>query len=409
MAPVPPLDDPALAAWYAALCDVVRRGHLMLPDQLPAEVNAALRPLGLEITIYLVDLEQRAMRPIVESGRPGAQVLPVDGTLPGRVFSTVTAVATGEPAGPYRLWLPLVDGSERLGVAEIFTERPPAQPDLLLERCLALVGLIGHLIAAKMPYGDTLRRLRRTRSMSPAGELLLSMLPPLTFTCRDMVVSAILEPSYDVGGDAFDYAVDGLVARLAVFDAMGRGLRAGLTCAVAMAAIRAARRDGHDLVAMTRAADAAITDLFSDFRYVTGVVAELDLETGILRYVNAGHPQPLLMRRGRAVRALTGGRRLPMGIRDDRTDVGSEALERGDRLLLYTDGVVEARGPDGEPFGEQRLVDLAERGANDELPTPETLRRLSHSIQDHQQGPPRDDATMMLTEWSGTAPTRAIP
>jgi sigma-B regulation protein RsbU (phosphoserine phosphatase) len=325
------------------------------------------------------------------------------------VFSTVTAATAGEPGQPHRLWLPLVDGSERLGVAEVVTARPPARPEALLERCTALVGLIGHLVAAKMPYGDTLRRLRRTSPMSPAGELLLSMLPPLTFSCRDLVISAILEPSYDVGGDAFDYAVDGSRARLAVFDAMGRGLGAGTTCAVALAAVRAARRDGGDLVAMARAADAAITDQFSDLRYVTGVLAEIDLRTGLLRYVNAGHPQPLLMRDGRAVRALADGRRLPMGVRDERAEVGTESLEPGDRLLLYTDGVIEARGPDGQPFGEQRLVDLAERGAKDELPTPETLRRLSHGVLEHQHGPPNDDATMVLAEWSASAPMRAVP
>jgi hypothetical protein len=398
-----------ITRWHDAYRDVIRRAHLMRPDQLPAEVNGAIRALGLEVAIYLVDLEQRALRPLPEPGKPTPTPLTVDGTLPGRVFSLVTTAVVGEGDGPYRLWIPLVDGSERLGVAEILAARPPAEPEMLQERCTALVGLIGHLIAAKLPYGDTLHRIRRTRPMPTAGELLLSMLPPLTFSSHNMVVSAILEPSYDVGGDAFDYAVDESVAHLAVLDAMGRGLSAGMTCAVALAALRAARRDGQELHAMARAADAALTDQFSDLRYVTGVLAELNLDTGLLRYVNAGHPQPLLMRHGRAVRSLTGGRRLPMGIADERSDVATESLERGDRLLLYTDGVIEARGVDGEPFGVDRLVDFAERSTVAGLPAPETLRRLSHRVLEYQQGASADDATLMLTEWSEVTPERTRP
>jgi hypothetical protein len=403
------MDDPDVTLWYDALVDVIRRAHLMKSAELPAEVNAATGPLGLVVTIFLVDLEQRALRALPEQGRSTPPPVPVDGSLAGRVFSSVSPVAAGEPDGPHHLWIPLVDGTERLGVARVLLPRAPADPAVLQERCSALVGLIGHLIAAKLPYGDGLHRARRTARMSPAGELLLSMLPPLTFSSRDMVVSAVLEPTYDVGGDAFDYAVDGPIARLVVLDAMGRGTRAAMTCAVALSAIRASRRDGDGLYAMARAADSALTDQFTDLRYVTGVLAELNLSSGLLRYINAGHPQPLLMRHGRAVGALAGGRRLPMGIEENRRDVGVESLEPGDRLLLYTDGVTEARGADGEPFGVDRLVDFAERSSASGLAAPETLRRLSHQVMDHQQGAPTDDATLMLAEWSGQSPAMMLP
>lgn len=78
--------------------------------------------------------------------------------------------------------------------------------------------------------------------------------------------------------------------------------------------------------------------------------------------------------------------------------LGREQLEPGDRLLLYTDGVVEARGHAGQPFGTARLIDLAERNAADGLPAPEALRRLSHEVLGYEGQQLRDDATLLI--WS---------
>ncbi|MCA2213230.1 PP2C family protein-serine/threonine phosphatase [Jidongwangia harbinensis] len=395
--------------WDAAVVDLIRRTQLAQPDELVAELNAAVRPLGIAVTVYLVDHEQEQLWPLPERGKPTPPALSIDGSLAGRCFTGVRTYASRDDIEPYRLWVPMVDGSERLGIAEVVAQRPPADAESFRRRCETLMGLLGHLVAVKSPYGDSLHRVRRTRPMSPAAELMLHLLPPLTFSCHRMVISAVLEPCYDVGGDAYDYAVDDQIARFMVFDAMGRGLKAGLTCTAALAATRAARRDGRDLSAMARAADAALQEQFADLRFVTGVLAELDLDTGVLRYLNAGHPPPILLRQGKAVRALRGGRRLPLGIEDDGFEVGAEVLEPGDRLLLYTDGITEAYDRSGERFGLDRLTDLATQGMNALLPAPETLRRLAHTVLEHQGGRPSDDATLMIVEWSADAAERTQP
>jgi sigma-B regulation protein RsbU (phosphoserine phosphatase) len=401
--------DGSEAPRHAALVDLLQRARLCQPDELPAEINAAVARLALEITVYLVDYEQQQLWPLTKKGTAAAEPLSVDGTLAGRAFGSVRTMAAGPSDRPERLWVPMIDGSERLGVAEVFLHEVP--PDLadLRAFCESLVGLIGHLLTVKLPYGDTLEQARRTQPMTAAAELLLASLPPLTFSCHRLVVSAVLEPSYDVGGDAYDYAVDGHIAQFMVLDAMGRGMRAGLTCVVAMAAMRTARREDEGLYAIARAADAALDEHFGDQRFITGVLGELEMDTGRLRYINAGHPAPLLLRHGKAVRALTGGRRMPLGLDDSAVDVAEETLEPGDRLLLYTDGVIEARDDAGEQFGTDRLVDLAERSEVAELPAPETLRRLAHSVMEHQGGLPTDDATILLVEWSEKAAERTQP
>ncbi len=395
--------------WDAVVVDLLRRTQLAQPDELAVELNVATAPIGVAVTVYLVDHEQRRLWPLPERGKPTPDPLDVDGTPAGRAFTAVETVPAGDDTGLYRIWVPMVDGSERLGVAEVVAHRPPADPEFFRRRCETLMALVGHLISVKSPYGDTLHRVRRTRPMTPAAELVQQLLPPLTFSCHRMVVSAVLEPCYDVGGDAYDYAVDEGTASFMVLDAMGRGLKAGLTSTAAISAIRAARRDNRDLAAMARAADLALTEQFPDLRFVTGVLAELGLDTGVLRYVNAGHPAPVLLRDGRVAGALRGGHRLPLGIGDGAVELGEAILEPGDRLLLYTDGVTEAHDRQGRPFGVDRLTELAERGMAAPLPAPETLRRLAHTVLEHQGGRPYDDATLMLVEWSSEAAERTQP
>ncbi|HEV2809295.1 MAG TPA: PP2C family protein-serine/threonine phosphatase [Acidimicrobiales bacterium] len=74
-------------------------------------------------------------------------------------------------------------------------------------------------------------------------------------------------------------------------------------------------------------------------------------------------------------------------------------LEPGDRVLFFTDGVVEARSADGEFFGVERLVDMVARTSAAATPAPETMRRLLHAIVDHQAGELQDDATIVVVEW----------
>ncbi|WP_433727905.1 PP2C family protein-serine/threonine phosphatase [Actinoplanes sp. CA-051413] len=87
--------------------------------------------------------------------------------------------------------------------------------------------------------------------------------------------------------------------------------------------------------------------------------------------------------------------------------VVEEALEPGDRLLLHTDGIIEARSADGEQFGVERLTDFTAKALADQLPGPETMRRLVHAILDYQDDRLQDDATVLLAEWRSPAPPQS--
>ena len=134
---------------------------------------------------------------------------------------------------------------------------------------------------------------------------------------------------------------------------------------------------------------------------MTAVLAELDVHTGRLRWISAGHPPPLLLRGGRLVKRLTILPRAPMGMRLDSgsAEVGEESLEPGDMVLLYTDGLTEARRPGGELFTVERLGEFIERQAAAGQAAPETLRRLREAIIERREGSLHDDATALLVEW----------
>jgi hypothetical protein len=401
--------DPTVE-WNEAIARLVATSHLVQPSGLAAVVDQALTLLGAEATIYLADREQEALRALLRPSQTTGDPVAIDTTLAGRAFRRLSIVVS--PDDPTHLWLPILDGTERLGVLEVTLpahlsgDDPPIQDSL---RSLSV--LIGHLLVAKMAYGDSVRRARRSRTMSVGGELLWRLLPPLTFATHNLVVSVIMEPCYDVGGDAYDYAVDYDQARITIFDAVGHDLNAAITSTIALSATRSARILGADLPAVASAADRAISEQFSDLRYVTAVLAELDLRDGQLSLLNAGHPPPILLRAGRSVAVLDGGRRLPLGLpeADAVAAVSRVALEPGDVVLLYTDGITEARDEHDELFGVQRLVELAERETAAGYPTPETVRRLGRAILRHQRDQLQDDATLMLVQWGPRQGLDAMP
>ena len=91
---------------------------------------------------------------------------------------------------------------------------------------------------------------------------------------------------------------------------------------------------------------------------------------------------------------------MPLGvIGGPEVALGEEHLQPGDRLLLYTDGITEARNAEGRQFGTSRLIEFAERNSAAALPVPETLRRLSHAVLDYQDGRIQDDATLLMLDW----------
>ncbi len=344
--------------------------------------------------VYLADFSGRRLIPLA-AGR-GAE--DAAGAVPGRVFSTGQPVTAEDPDGQVRIWVPVMEGSTRTGVLAVAVAH--AEPDVIGRA--GLLGVFAGLAAAAlMQVSDTADVRRRDRAMSLPASMQWDLLPPPSRLLAGAVIAGIVEPAYEIAGDAFDYATAGGVLHFAVLDGVGHGISSTLLTGLAIGAYRHARRDGAALPQIHQAIDEALTGYYDDESFATGILAALETRTGRLEWSCAGHPPPLLLR-GRKVTGELGCEiTVPFGLGTGTPVLGSHDLEAGDAVLLYTDGVVEAHTPDGELFGLARLADVLEREAATGQPPEELIRRLVQAVLDHQAAGLRDDATVLLVQWTG--------
>ncbi|MDQ6909985.1 MAG: serine/threonine-protein phosphatase [Actinomycetota bacterium] len=380
---------------------LIDRAHEM-PPQLIAPLVAELMAVigGRDVTVLLQDYDQLTLVPLPGRGLLVEAPVPIDGSLAGRAFlgdgPVEQAVADG-----VRVFAPMLDGTDRVGVLAFTTETCDDDDRRL---ALRFAGLLADVLVTKGMYTDRFFQARRRQPMSLSAEMQWALLPPLIMTNPQVAVAGILEPAYDVAGDSFDYALNDEALHVAIIDAMGHGLDAAVMATVALAAYRHARRDNVELPDLYAAMDQAISGQFDDEHFVTVQMAHLDVGSGRLQWVNAGHPHPLLLRGHQVVRALDSPTTLPIGFGGADPQVSEEMLEPGDRVLFFTDGITEQHLTGGDLFGETRLVDVLEKVAQEGGPVQETVRRLSHALKRARGEVTNDDATLFLLEWRGGSP-----
>ena len=373
------------------------RVHLITPQLTgPLIAQEAQTAGATDVSIHLQDLAQLTLRPLTGRGLVG-DPLPIADSPAGQAFSTEESVEEPLPDGAVRLHLPLLDGSNRVGVLGLTLPRLNDYDRQLAQR---LAGLVADMIVTNDDYTDAFARVRTVAPLSLSAHLQWQTLPPLSMTTPVVDLAGILEPAYEVGGDSFDYAFNDPVLHVAVFDAMGHGLEAATMATVVIAAYRHARRAELTLTEMYPAMDQAVATSFPG-RFATAQLGRLDTKAGVLSWVNAGHPPALWVRRSRVIGELTGPVSRPVGFGAGIPVVQTAQLEPGDRVLFFTDGVIEERLSGGEQFGEERLRDLIEQTTAADLTCAETVRRLSHALMAARSGRTSDDASLLLLEWKG--------
>jgi hypothetical protein len=375
---------------YAAALRVLRDAA---GGDLQHVLDAACEPVpAWDPVVYLADFSGSVLYPLAIR----AAEEDVAGSMAGRAFTSGQPV-TAERDGAVRVWVPMTEQASRTGVLAVTVPDAGAE---LLEQVELLGVFAGLAIATAARVSDIPYVRRRGQEMSLPAGMQWDLLPPLNTRAPGILIAGLLEPAYDIAGDAFDYAVGDRGLDFAIIDGMGHGIGSTLLTGLAVGAYRHARRRGAPILDIHRAIDHALADYYHDDSFATGIVGRLSFANGKLDWSSAGHPPPLLLRGRKVVAELTNEPVLPFGLHGA-PQLSTTDLEPGDAVLLYTDGVTEARGPDGELFGTDRLTDLIEREAASGQPAEEMLRRLVQALLEHQPEGLRDDATLLLVQWTG--------
>lgn len=373
----------------------------MLPPHLiaPLVADEITKIGGRDVSILLQDYEQLTLVPLPGRRLVGSVPLSIIDSLAGEAFLSGRPVEEQQEHG-VRMYLPLLDGRDEIGVLALTLESIGDQDRRLLRRLAALTSA---LLLVKAGYTDNLSKARRRgHRLSLAAEIQWSLLPPLSMNTPRVAVAGILEPAYEIAGDSLDYALNGHILHLAIIDAMGHGMNAALLATAAIGAYRHARRADVSLGELYALMDRAIDEQFGVENFVTAQMVRLDVETGFFQWVNAGHPSPMLIRGHRVIKRLESPTTLPVGFGGGDPQVSDTFLSKGDRVLFFTDGLTEQHPEAGSPFGEQRMIDTIEA-----IPPTEGVsqmaRRLSHALMRGRGNITSDDATLFLLEWRGGA------
>lgn len=234
------------------------------------------------------------------------------------------------------------------------------------------------------------------RELDIVREMLGNLLPKGPLLDDDFEVRAHQKFTTIVGGDWYDYWTYDDTLYLVIGDANGTGVPATLTATTAISLIRMAAKEEHSIESVIKTANRGLYSDEMEETYVTLFYAEIDLKNYLMKYVNGGHWQPVLLRRNRGGRYLPSPDPMLVGMYKD---IGVRVVEYqllpADRIVFYTDGVIEAKNKNREQFGEKRLMRLLNSGAF--KPPDELVGDIMERLDDFSYEL-KDDVTIMTCD-----------
>ncbi len=358
----------------------------LVPDQLVAE---ARRAAGVAVALYVVDID-------------GSHLLRLAGTeeFPGRLDDPP---AIGPEIVPE-------------GLPEFYTrlqQRLPgcvAEPLWLRGRVLGLLLCVGTPLASLKDiakqgaaalelandYTDFIEAARRRKPTTAAAEIQQNLFPPRIARVAGAQLAGVLLPSYEVGGDWFDFVENRDGAWVAIADSAGKGPTAAGLGAAALGALRAARRSGQDLEHGVLTMHETVQQLGNPDFHVTALVARWRAATAILSWINCGHPPAYFVDADGELEELEGTLHSALGTgpTDPTYETNQRQLHRGERLILLTDGITERHMESGGRFGVDGLRQALERA---DSPTAAcTAMAIQQAVTDCWREPLQDDGTVVV-------------
>jgi AcrR family transcriptional regulator len=358
----------------------------LVPDQLVAE---ARRAGGVAVALYVVDIDGSHLLRLA-----GSEDFPESLTDPPALGPEI--VPEGLPAFADRLrgrlpgcvlqplWL-----RGRVTGLLLCMGTPMSPLDDIAKQGAAALELVND-------YTDFIEAARRRKPTTPAAEIQQNLFPPRIVRIQGAQLAGGLLPTYEVGGDWFDFVDNRDGAWIAIADTAGTGPTAAGLGASALGALRAARRSGADLGQALQVMHETVRRLGNPDFYVSALVARWRPATQTLTWVNCGHPPAYLADTDGTLTELSSPEHPALGVGDDERafTLTDRELHSGERVILVTDGITGRRTEDGGTFGvdgiRHALADLENPTASG------SAMAVLQAVTDCWREPLEDDGTVAV-------------
>jgi len=369
-----------------------------LATELAARVGAA------EVSMLIADISGRTLARLARGPAPGLPMplrpapehVTIGGTSAGAALTSQLIQVSREEDGVW-VHVPVSERGEAVGVLELLLTKPPTSH--VLDYLKSAGHALAYVVIADRRFSDLYELGQRSTMLSLAAEIQRRLLPP-SYACAgpQFALAGWLVPADEAGGDTFDYMVDRDRLHLSITDAMGHGTPAAQLATLGVGSLRNSRRRGLGLTEQAQQASRDIAANAAPDQFVTALLGRIDLQTGELELVNAGHMNPLLVRSGQVSELpLTPG--LVLGVvPDEAYAVQRFQLRPGDRLAFVTDGMSERDAAEAEI---DKLL-----GTLGHLHPRETVQVLTGAVLHVTGGAVRDDATVLIVDWYGDTSPR---
>lgn len=384
-------------------------------DASPVEaVEAVTRALGqalgaTSVSLLIADLSGRALvrlahvssqvddgSVVLRSDEERGTVLPFDGGPAEQALRTQQVQVLGPDAeASWTMLAPITERGEALGLLELSLPDEPSRA--VVDEVRRTAHVLGYVVIASRRHTDLYEWGQRSTPFSLSAEIQRRLLPA-AFTCEagSFTLAAWLEPAETIGGDTFDYSLGRDELHLSVTDAVGHGVDSSLTATLCVGSLRNTRRHGATLLEQAATTNDALVANGcgpDGEHFATAMLGRLDLTTGELELINAGHTAPYLARAGQ-VTPLELPADLPLGLFAGSTYRSTTvSLAKDDRLIVVTDGMLERAAAS---------VDLQTHILQTrELHPREATRALADLVIEASGGVLADDAALLVLDWHG--------
>jgi serine phosphatase RsbU (regulator of sigma subunit) len=229
-----------------------------------------------------------------------------------------------------------------------------------------------------------------------AAQVQRMFLPIHRPSVRGLEIAGMMLPARGVSGDYYNYTpIDDHTLQIVIADVAGKGVPAALLMSATAAAVQLEAREKRDMLDVVNRLNSGLHSLSDSNHYVTLLLADIDARSQTLRYVNCGHNPAVLLRAKSHEVVPMNSSCFPIGMFDSEAcAIDSASVTAGDVLVLYTDGVTEARDSRGEEFGLERLSALIRRGHT--LSADGLMNHILESVRDFSRDVGFDDDVTIL-------------